>query len=179
MIKRLSVFANFNLMKEQIDEPIKELINHLPQTGTLEWIGVRPQRKMPLESLEEVKVTLEGGLEGDHFASKFSKKRQVTLIQKEHLAGVASILGMDSISPVLTRRNLVIKGINLLSLRDRQFSIGTVVFEGTGYCHPCSRMEENLGSGGYNAMRGHGGLTAKVVKEGTIKIGDLVKLIQS
>lgn len=165
-------------MKEQIDEPIKQLINNLPQIGYLEWIGIRPQRKKALESLEEVKVTLDGGLDGDHFASKFSKKRQVTLIQKEHLDGVASILGMDSISPVLTRRNLVVRGINLFSLRDRQFSIGEVVFEGTGYCHPCSRMEENLGPGGYNAMRGHGGLTAKVVKEGIIKVGDDVKLIK-
>lgn len=165
-------------MKEQIDEPIKALINHLPQVGILEWIGIRSQRKVPLESLNEVVVTLEGGLEGDHFASKFSKRRQVTLIQKEHLDGVASILGVESISPVLTRRNLVIKGINLLSLKDRKFSIGDVVLEGTGYCHPCSRMEENLGPGGYNAMRGHGGLTAKVVSEGPIRVGDKVRLLE-
>ncbi|MEM0939703.1 MAG: MOSC domain-containing protein [Bacteroidota bacterium] len=163
-------------MKEQIDEPIKELINDVPQVGTLDWIGIRPQRRAPLKSLLEVKVTLEGGLTGDHFSTKFNKKRQVTLIQKEHLDGIASILAKE-ILPNDTRRNLVIEGINLLSLRDRQFSIGKVVLEGTGYCHPCSRMEENLGPGGYNAMRGHGGLTARVVKEGTIHVGDKVKLI--
>ncbi|MEM6734896.1 MAG: MOSC domain-containing protein [Bacteroidota bacterium] len=163
-------------MKEQIDEPIKELIDKVPQVGALEWIGIRPQRRAPLKSLLEVKVTLEGGLMGDHFSTKFNKKRQVTLIQKEHLSGVASILARE-ILPSDTRRNLVIKGINLLSFRDRQFSIGKVVFEGTGYCHPCSRMEENLGPGGYNAMRGHGGLTARVIKEGTIRVGDMVKLV--
>lgn len=164
-------------MKQELDIPIKDLINSLPQAGTLEWIGIREKRKQPLTSLHEVDVSLEGGLEGDHFKSKFSKKRQVTLIQQEHLKGVASILGKDSISPALTRRNLMISGINLFAVRDRKFSIGEVVFEGTGYCHPCSRMEENLGPGGYNAMRGHGGLTAMVIKGGTIKLGDEVKLL--
>ncbi|MEM7297647.1 MAG: MOSC domain-containing protein [Bacteroidota bacterium] len=162
-------------MKDPIDKPIKSLIDHLPQVGRLEWIGIRPVRKQPLVSKEKVDVTQEKGLEGDHFASTFSKKRQVTLIQQEHLNAVASMLGLEAVDPGETRRNLVVKGINLFALKDQQFSIGEVILEGTGYCHPCSRMEENLGSGGYNAMRGHGGITAKVVKEGTIQVGDQIK----
>ena len=165
-------------MKPKIDEPIKELINKLPQVGKLEWIGIRKVRREALTSLQTVNVTVDEGLEGDHFKSKFSKKRQVTIIQQEHLNGVASMLGQDEISPEKTRRNLVVSGINLFALRDRKFSIGDVIFEGTGYCHPCSRMEENLGPGGYNAMRGHGGITVQVVSGGTIKIGDEVKLIK-
>lgn len=164
-------------MKDAIDQPIKSLIGNLPQTGELTWIGVRPVRKQPLVKKSEVQVTADFGLEDDHFASKFSKKRQVTLIQQEHLNGVAGMLGKESIDPGLTRRNLVVKGINLFALRDKQFSIGDVVLEGTGYCHPCSRMEENLGAGGYNAMRGHGGITARVIHGGTIKVGDPIKLI--
>jgi MOSC domain-containing protein YiiM len=65
-------------------------------------------------------------------------------------------------------------GINLLALKDQQFQIGEVLFQGTGICAPCSRMEETLGNGGYNAVRGHGGITAKVLKVGTISIGDSV-----
>lgn len=148
----------------------------MPQMGKLEWIGIRPKRKEPLQSVKNVLVSKEKGLKGDHFASKSSTKRQVTLIQQEHLNGVASILGIKEIDPGLTRRNLVVKGINLLSLKNRRFYIGEVILEGTGYCHPCSRMEENLGEGGYNAMRGHGGLTAKVIKGGMIQLGDTVKL---
>jgi len=156
---------------------MKELLDRLPQVGSLDWIGIRPQRRASLERLTQVKVTVEDGLEGDHFKSQFSKKRQVTLIQKEHLDGVGTMLGIE-VDPTQTRRNLVISGINLLALRDRVFSIGEAVFEGTGYCHPCSRMEENLGPGGYNAMRGHGGLTARVIKGGTIHVGDEVSLLR-
>lgn len=152
-------------------------MTNLPQVGKLEWIGVRPVRKQPLIQLEEVEVTAQGGLEGDHFAGKFSKKRQVTLVQKEHLDAVSSIMNFANINPGLVRRNLVISGINLFALRDQKFQIGEVVFEGTGYCHPCSRMEENLGSGGYNAMRGHGGITACVIEGGKMNVGDTVKLI--
>lgn len=160
----------------KLDAPIKDLIDKIPQTGEVIGIVIRAERVAMPSSLSSVKASIEGGLEGDHFSSKKNKKRQITLIQGEHLDGVASILGMDSIDPRLTRRNLVVKGINLLSLRDRKFRLGNVVLQGTGYCHPCSRMEENLGEGGYNAMRGHGGITATVIEEGEITIGDLVSL---
>jgi MOSC domain-containing protein YiiM len=90
---------------------------------------------------------------------------------------VAYMLKKEAIDPELTRRNIVVSGINLLAFADQQFQIGEAVLEMTGHCHPCTRMEENLGEGGYNAMRGHGGITCRVVTGGTIKLGDEVKLV--
>jgi MOSC domain-containing protein YiiM len=98
-------------------------------------------------------------------------KRQVTLIQHEHLAVIAALLG-HAVPPELLRRNVVVSGVNLIGLKNRRFRIGTALLEGSGPCDPCSRMEENLGPGGYNAMRGHGGITARVVIAGTIRPGD-------
>jgi MOSC domain-containing protein YiiM len=99
----------------------------------------------------------------------------VTLIQREHLNVIAGLLRRDGISPELTRRNLVVSGVNLLALKGERFRVGEVLLEGTGPCEPCSRMEENLGPGGYNAMRGHGGITARVLEGGVLRIGDTVR----
>jgi MOSC domain-containing protein YiiM len=98
----------------------------------------------------------------------------VTLIQAEHLEIVARLLGKAAIEPALVRRNIVVSGINLLALRSQEFQIGEAVLVGTGNCAPCSRMEEVLGPGGYNAMRGHGGITAAVVQPGVLRVGDSV-----
>ena len=154
---------------------LKELIRQIPQIGKVEWLSIRPERRGMVQSLEEVDATEEDGLIGDHYSSTI-RNRQVTLIQKEHLDAVANILQKE-IDPALTRRNIVVSGVNLLAFKDFQFQIGEVILETTGLCHPCSRMEENFGPGGYNAMRGHGGITAKVIKGGKIKTGDSVRLI--
>ena len=157
---------------------LQKLLNHIPQVGRIEWIGIRPAKKAELSSVEEAEISIEAGIVGDHYSGK-SRKRQVTLIQKEHLQTVASILQKEEIDPKLTRRNIVIAGINLLSLKEKQFQIGEVVLETTGLCHPCSRMEENLGEGGYTAMRGHGGITTKVIRGGIVKVGDKVKFLKT
>ena len=156
---------------------IKDLFKIIPQKGNVEWIGVRTKKNADLSVVESIKVEKGTGLVGDHFKGTLSGKREVTLIQKEHLNVISNILGGKTINPKLTRRNIVISGINLLSLKNQQFKVGSAILETTGICAPCKKMEENLGPGGYNAMRGHGGITATVIEEGDIKLGDTVELI--
>lgn len=151
---------------------IQELMAQYPRQGKVEWIGLRPARREPLNPVGEVEVSTEKGLIGDRWVFASSNKRQVTLIQAEHIEAVASLMGMAAIDPGLLRRNIVVRGVNLLSLKGRPFRIGTALLEMTGLAHPCSRMEENLGPGGYNAMRGHGGITAMVLEPGIIRLGD-------
>lgn len=152
---------------------LQELMDTLPQTGAVEWIGIRPGRRAPLEALQQVEASADHGLTGDHYASP-GGKRQVTLIQAEHLNAVASMLGIDVVDPGNVRRNIVVSGINLLALKDKRFLVGNVELLFSGLCQPCSHMETTLGPGGYNALRGHGGITAEVLTGGTIKIGDTV-----
>ena len=148
-------------------------MNRLPQIGRVMWIGVRPQKFEAMQVLKQVTVDPQWGLKGDRY-SKDQGKRQVTLIQHEHLVAMASMLGRNAIDPSELRRNIVVAGLNLLALKDQTFKIGDATLEFTGLCHPCSRMEQILGPGGYNIMRGHGGINARVLTGGLISVNDSV-----
>ncbi len=155
---------------------LPELFNTLPQQGVVKWISVRPERRAPLSLLREVEAQIDFGLVGDRYAGS-SGKRQVTLIQFEHISAIASMLNIESVDPAMLRRNLAVSGINLLALKDKRFRLGRVVLEYTGLCHPCSFMEKTFGPGGYNAVRGHGGITARVLEPGLIRVGDSVSAL--
>ncbi|MBT8447822.1 MAG: MOSC domain-containing protein [Gammaproteobacteria bacterium] len=148
----------------------------MPQTGTVRWLGLRPARRAAMEVVQQVRASPEHGLAGDRYGGR-SGKRQVTLLQAEHVAAVAAMLRRPALDYALLRRNIVIAGLNLVALKGRRFRVGEAVLETTGLCHPCSRMEEALGPGGYNLMRGHGGITARVLAGGLIRVGDRAELL--
>ncbi|MFT4729225.1 MAG: MOSC domain-containing protein YiiM [Granulosicoccus sp.] len=154
---------------------MQTLMNTLPQQGIVTWLGVRPGRDELMQQPDEVEARSGSGLTGDRFKASRTL-REVTLIQAEHIDAIASMMGENEISPAVLRRNIVVKGLNLLALKGHTFSVGHVQFRFTGLAHPCSKMERHLGPGGYNAMRGHGGITASILQNGIIRLGDPVTL---
>ena len=150
------------------------LIEAPVRPGTVAWIGLRPARRVAMRAETEALLAAGKGLVGDRYANA-GGARQLTLIAAESLATIASHLGRDAVAPHELRRNIIVRGINLLALKGRRFRIGDALLEASGECHPCSRMEEVFGPGGYNAVRGLGGITARVIESGTIAIGDVVE----
>lgn len=155
---------------------LQALFDDLPQIGQLQWIALRPRKKAAMEEVDNVRLCTKLGIIGDRYAGR-SGKRHVTLIQAEHLPVIAACLGITQLDPARLRRNLVVSGLNLIALKGKRFCIGDTVLEYTGLCHPCSAMQTEFGPGGYNAVRGHGGINARVVQGGTIRHGDSVHAV--
>ena len=165
-------------------QTLRELTQQFPLAGRVDAIYLRPARLVSVVSVTEARAEPGLGLIGDRRSSTLrtgdlAQKRELTLFQAEHLQTLADWLGLPSLEPGRLRRNLVVSGINLVSMRSLfadvvlQWRIGAdVVIEVSGSCDPCSRMETELGQGGYNAMRGHGGVTARVLTGGTIRVSD-------
>lgn len=144
--------------------------------GRIEAIQVRPAHRAAVVGVSE--WDLASG--ADHGTSD---KRAVTLIQAEHLPAVSQLLGRPADSEPSsrdlfagTRRNLLVSRLNLSACHGRQLAVGEVVLELTVRCHPCRRMDEAFGVGGFAALFGHGGWCARIVKTGVIRVGDPVRL---
>ena len=170
---------------------LRALTAQFARTGRLESILLRPARGAPMRRVTEALAIAGRGLEGDRSADRagpptLSSKRQVSLLQAEHLGAVAALVGRDAIDPELLRRNCVVSGLNLLAARalfkDQPLVLrigAEVELEVSGPCEPCSKMEAALGHGGYNAMRGHGGVTARVRVGGMLRVGDAVVCVEA
>ena len=152
----------------------------MPQVGTLSFISVRPEHGAPLATSLSAEVLQGFGIQGDVSSrGKRDGKRQVTLVQLEHLAVIASLTGTSTVRPEQVRRNLAVSGINLLALVKLRFAVGDeVILVGSGACAPCEQMETLIGSGAFQAMRGHGGITATVERGGRIRVGDQVRVLK-
>ncbi|MEO6137038.1 MAG: MOSC domain-containing protein [Luteimonas sp.] len=159
------------------DSELARLMARFPRAGAVAWIGLRPARQAGMREADEVEAVTGKGLIGDRYAGG-SGKRGITLIQGEHLPVIAALAGHAAVAPATLRRNLVVHDIPLIALKDRRFRIGNVVVQGTGPCDPCSRMEAALGAGGYNAMRGMGGICVRIVEGGTLRRGDAVVALE-
>ena len=145
-------------------------------SGTITWIGVRPERKAPVESVSRVRAEAGKGLAGDH-ATK--EHRQITLIFQEALDQAAGMLGKDHLDPAATRRNVLISGMTSNPAEGDRLRIGSIVVEVTGPCLPCERMDGTLGDGGRMALAKAvaGGVTGRILESGEIAVGDAVEAV--
>jgi MOSC domain-containing protein YiiM len=140
-------------------------------TGRLEAIWLKRAHRGPMDEVAEATATAGQGLVG---SVGRSRRRQVTVIEKEVWERLMSELGAD-VSPSARRANLMISGIPLEGTRGKTLRIGGVRLAIGGELTPCERMDEAL-PGLRSAMRPHwgGGVFAQVLDDGLLTVGDSV-----
>jgi MOSC domain-containing protein YiiM len=130
--------------------------------------------------LEQVEARAGLGLVGDrYFGVAAHFEAQVTFIAWEVIAGLQRELGLAHISPALTRRNIVVEGVNLNQLIGHEFAIegshgSCVRFLGTKSCSPCAWMDAMLAPGAHQFLKGRGGLRARVLSDGVLAKGPAI-----
>jgi MOSC domain-containing protein YiiM len=158
--------------------------------GSVVSIQIAREASAPMESLPEVRAVPGRGLEGDRYFRDrgfYSGKashggREVTLVEVESvealLRGVVNAEGQTlgiKLTPAETRRNIATSGVPLNHLVDREFWVGEVLMRGTRLCEPCRHLEDLTQRGVLGGLVHRGGLRARILSEGMIRVGDIIR----
>ena len=156
--------------------------------GKLEAIFIGPTKAGPMQRVECAQAVAGAGLEGDRYCAGsgtfslakakpgnkyYPRDRQVTLIEAEALEAAARDCDV-AIDPCESRRNLLVRGVPLNHLIEREFTIGEVRIRGLRLCEPCGHLEKLTVPGIEKALLHRGGLRAEILTSGTLQAGDKV-----
>ncbi|MDG2125201.1 MAG: MOSC domain-containing protein [Verrucomicrobiales bacterium] len=133
----------------------------------------KPAGQSPALPVESVELVAGKGIVGDRFFGyKEDYKGQVTFFSLETYKRLCDTFDVDDKDPSTFRRNIIVEGADLPALIGQQLQVGEITFLGTCESSPCYWMDQAFHPGAEDALRGHGGLRAKVLTSGTLKIGD-------
>ena len=147
--------------------------------GVVEGIYVASEGGAPMERVEEAEALKGCGLEGDRYCSgtghwsRFGRDCEVTFVEAEDLERIEKETGLR-VKDGEHRRNIVTRGVSLEDLRRAWFRIGEVVFGNGRPCSVCRHVERLTEPGMTRALRGRGGMCAKVLEGGRVRSGDAI-----
>jgi MOSC domain-containing protein YiiM len=111
------------------------------------------------------------GIMGDrYFDHKENYKGQITFFASEVYEDVCRELGVRGQSPGVLRRNVITFGVDLNTLIGEEFVLQGIRFAGVEECRPCYWMDQALAPGAEAALRGRGGLRARILDDGTLRV---------
>jgi MOSC domain-containing protein YiiM len=147
------------------------------RSGVLEAIFVTGVGGAPMEQLESVEAVAGRGLRGDRYAEHVGHwspldECQVTLVAGESLDEISASFGV-SVHAGEHRRNLVTRGLDLLNLYGRTFTVGEVVLAFDRPRPPCRYIASITEAGMTRALGARrGGICARIVQSGVLRVGD-------
>lgn len=130
----------------------------------------KPAGTTPMSRVPEVRCLAGRGLEGDRFLDyKENYKGQVTFFSLSVFETLCKRFQIQDKDPSVFRRNLVISDADLNELIDEEFEVQGVRFAGSEEAKPCYWMNQAFADGAEEAMRGHGGLRARILSDGLLR----------
>jgi MOSC domain-containing protein YiiM len=150
----------------------------------VESIFLAPEAGAEMKSVQAATALKGCGLKGDRYCagtghwSRFGRVCEVTFIAAEDLEDIERGTGV-SVKNGEHRRNVVPRGINLKTVRrGERFLVGEVVFEYRGPHSVCRYIERLTEPGMTQALKGRGGICARVIENGTVRVGDEIEVLQ-
>lgn len=127
----------------------------------------------PIEEVAAVECVAGRGLIGDRFFDYEPDFRgQITFFDQAVYQRVMTEIVKGEVSPTVFRRNVMVQGVDLNSLIGERFRVGGLEFTGSCECTPCYWMDQSCAPGTFEFLKGQGGLRARIVKGGELKLGD-------
>ncbi len=135
-------------------------------------IHVVRKRNAAAETCKHVTVLSNFGIVGDYRSEKF-QIGQITLIEAEIIDAMSRELGYE-IPAGASRRQIMVKGVKLNELVDKNLRLGQILVRVEGKCKPCNNMEKKIGPGAKNAMNDKGGIRCRIIEGGDLHVGDKI-----
>ncbi len=138
-----------------------------------DFVGRHGQERLNhgIEPVDTVECIAGSGLVGDrYFNHKQDFKGQITFFDWAIFERIRDEFNCPALNPAQFRRNVLTAGIDLNTLIGQRFTLQGIEFEGTEECRPCYWMDQAVNPGVHEALKGHGGLRAKILTSGTLKI---------
>ena len=160
-----------------MNDPFKLL--HLYVSPGHNYVGHHGQAPgvSPICEVREARCVPGRGIEGDRFfGQQENHKGQITFFADEVYQSLSEQFRVENKPPSVFRRNVITRGVDLNDLVGKEFTIQGVRFFGTEECRPCYWMGQAFCPGAESALRGRGGLRARILTEGTLRIEEIPAL---
>ncbi len=131
----------------------------------------QPAGRHPIEVRPEIECVAGRGIRGDRFFDyKPDYKGQITFFAWETYEALCGAFPGVRADPGAFRRNVITRGVDLNELADREFEVQGVRFRGAGESAPCHWMNGAFAPGAEEALRGRGGLRARILTDGILRV---------
>lgn len=145
------------------------------ERGEVVHIHIVPADGAPTQAVDRASLVADTGIEGDRYFGR-PAYRNVTLVAEADVQASCAAIGAEY-RPGCTRRNITVRGLDVMALLGREFRVGATRLRGTRPCEPCDMMETSVGPGAREQLAHRAGIRAQILTGGEVRVGDAVELV--